>query len=227
MKKLLILHGALGAKEQFYPLAEMFNDDFQIYLLNFSGHGGKAFKNQFNIPQFAQDVIEFLKKENINKIDVFGYSMGGYVALYLAKHYPVRIGKIITLGTKFKWTPEIASKEIKMLNSSKIEEKVPKFAEVLKQRNLPNDWKEMVTKTAQMMVEMGENNVLSIEDYKSIKHFVKIGLADKDEMVSYDETIEVAEALPNAKYFQLENSYHPIEKVDLQLLIKEICSFLS
>ncbi|MCB0408992.1 MAG: alpha/beta fold hydrolase [Flavobacteriales bacterium] len=227
MKKILILHGALGAKDQFYPLAEMLNDDFEIHLLNFSGHGGETFKSQFNIPQFAQDVIDYLDENKIDKIDVFGYSMGGYVALFLAKHYSETIGKIITLGTKFKWTPEIASKEIKMLNPLKIEEKIPKFAEVLKQRNLPNDWKEMMNKTSKMMIEMGEQNVLTIEDYKTINHIVKIGLADVDEMVTYEETIEVANALPNAQFYQLKNSNHPIEKVDSQLLIEEICSFLS
>jgi len=85
MKNLLILHGAIGSKSQFNSLASLLNNQFNIHLLNFSGHGGEAFKENFNIPQFADDVLVYLEQQKVESIDIFGYSMGGYVALYLAK----------------------------------------------------------------------------------------------------------------------------------------------
>ena len=125
MKNLLVLHGAIGSKSQFDSIASLLDNQFDIHLLNFSGHGGEAFKENFNISQFADDVLTYLKLNKIASIDIFGYSMGGYVALYLAKNHPEKVGKIITLGTKLSWTPDIAAKETKMLVADKIEEKIP------------------------------------------------------------------------------------------------------
>lgn len=227
MKNLLILHGAIGGKSQFSSIASLLNNQFNIHLLNFSGHGGKAFKENFNIPQFADDVLAYLKQNKIESIDIFGYSMGGYVALYLAKNHPEKVGKIITLGTKLSWTPDIAVKETKMLDAEKIEEKIPAFAAILKDRHFPNDWKIVLEKTANMMIAMGNNNVLKDEDFKVIQHPVKMLLADNDEMVSKTETNHVADLLPHATFELLPNSKHPIEKVDINALSEFIRGFYS
>ena len=227
MKNLLILHGAIGSKSQFSSIASLLNNQFNIHLLNFSGHGGKAFKENFNIPQFADDVLAYLKQNKIESIDIFGYSMGGYVALYLAKNHPEKVGKIITLGTKLSWTPDIAVKETKMLDAEKIEEKIPAFAAILKDRHFPNDWKIVLEKTANMMIAMGNNNVLKDEYFKVIQHPVKMLLADNDEMVSKTETNHVADLLPCATFELLPNSKHPIEKVDINALSEIIRAFYS
>ena len=44
MKNLLVLHGAIGSKSQFDSIASLLDNQFDIHLLNFSGHGGEAFK---------------------------------------------------------------------------------------------------------------------------------------------------------------------------------------
>lgn len=227
MKKLLLLHGAIGGKAQLKPLSELLKDNFEIHKLNFSGHGGRDFNDHFTINQFAEDVIGHLNANEIESIDIFGYSMGGYVALYLAKYYPNRVGKIITLGTKFKWNVNIANKEVKMLNPEVISEKIPAFAIVLEKRHHPIDWKIVLTKTSNMMLEMGLQNPLQLTDFKQINHEVKVGLAFDDEMVSKEETEEVYKTLPNAEIYFLPNSKHPIERVDLSLLAEEILNFMK
>ena len=227
MKNLLILHGAIGSKSQFDSIASLLDNQFDIHLLNFSGHGGEAFKENFNIAQFADDVLAYLKLNKIESVDIFGYSMGGYVALYLAKNHPEKVNKIITLGTKLSWTPDIAAKETKMLVADKIEEKIPAFAAILKDRHHPNDWKTVLEKTTNMMIAMGNNNVLKDEDFKVIQHTVKMLLADNDEMVTYEETNHVAQLLPHATFELLPNSKHPIEKVDIEALSGIIRAFYS
>lgn len=226
MDDLLLLHGAIGAKDQLENIKEQLAQNYNVYSLNFSGHGGEDFKTAFNIDQFTADVLLYLEEQQLEKINVFGYSMGGYVALYLAKHHSNKIGNIITLGTKFKWTPEIAVKEVKMLNTDRIEDKIPAFASSLKGRHTEALWKEVLSKTAAMMLEMGTKPPLSIQDYKDINHLCKIMLADNDEMVTEDETLEVVRSLQNASFSSIINSKHPIEKVDLVQLIEEIQSFI-
>ena len=89
MQHLILLHGAIGAKQQLEPLSNALSPQFNIHLINFPGHGGRAMPaSAFSIELFASDVLGYMKENNIEQANVFGYSMGGYAAVYLAKHHP-------------------------------------------------------------------------------------------------------------------------------------------
>ena len=227
MEHILLLHGAIGSKDQFYPIVQKLAGSFTVHNLNFSGHGGSPFIDvSFSIKLFASKVVAFLDKKGIDSTHILGYSMGGYVAIYLAKHHPQKIKKIITLATKFNWDNAIAAQEIKMLNTDKIEEKLPDFAAALQKRHAPNDWKIVLQKTAAMLTAMGKDNPLKPADYSTIQHLVLLMLGDRDKMVTLDETIEVYKNLPQAQLAILPNTAHPIEMVNTDRLANEIKSFL-
>lgn len=219
MNPLLILHGALGSAPQLDPVKSAFEaKGIVVHSVNFSGHGGASFQSGFGIEQFANDTFQFLENHQFRQVDIFGYSMGGYVALWLAKKHPDRIGKIVTLGTKFDWSEESAAKEVKKLNPEKILEKIPAFARILEHRHMPNDWKELLNKTADMMLGLGKNPLLTKEILQAIAHPTTICLGDQDDMADRNYSEEVARFLPNGKFLLLENTPHPIEKVDLKKL---------
>jgi len=227
MEKLLLLHGALGSKSQLNPLKELLAKDYDVVSLNFSGHGGESFKDKFSIAQFSEELHDFIKTNNLESVSIFGYSMGGYVALYFAQFYPEKVKKIITLGTKFYWTEAISSKEVERLNPDIIEVKIPKFAEILKNRHQPNDWKLVLTKTAQMMTNMGIENPLQSADYLTINTPTLCLIGENDEMVTIEETADVYRTLPNGAFYSIPNTKHPIEQVDLSILTDKIKQFLT
>jgi pimeloyl-ACP methyl ester carboxylesterase len=227
MQKILLLHGAIGSADQLSRLEEELADSFSVHRLNFTGHGGSPYTAApFSIKLFATEVIAFLDKKGINTITIFGYSMGGYVSMYLAKNHPERVNKIITLATKFNWDEIIAANEVKMLNAEKIEEKLPEFAAALQKRHAPNDWKTILEKTAVMLIEMGKDNPLNPCDYPEIQHPVLLMLGDRDKMVTLDETVEVYKNLPEAQLAILPKTAHPIEMINTTRLANEIKSFL-
>ena len=227
MDKLILLHGALGSKSQLEPLKEFLAKDFDVYSFNFSGHGGKPFNETFSIAQFSEELNDFIKTNNLESVSLFGYSMGGYVALYFAQFYPEKVKKIITLGTKFYWTEAISLKEVERLNPDIIEEKIPKFAEILKNRHQPNDWKLVLTKTAQMMTKMGVENPLQSADFLTINIPTLCLIGENDEMVTIEETADVYRTLPNGAFYSIPNTKHPIEQVDLSILKDKINDFLT
>jgi len=230
MKKnpLLLLHGALGSKAQLIPFVENLATDFDVRMLNLRGHGGQAYGEEpFSMDLFVEDVLDYMAENNLEQVDVFGYSMGGYVALNLARLHPEKIGKIFTLATKFAWSVETSAKEVKMLNPELIEAKVPAFAKQLKERHAPQDWKEHLEKTAEMMLALGDGAALSIENFSSIEHQVMVTVGAKDKMVSKEESQEIAAALPNGKFELLADFPHPIEKVDVALLCEKIRHFIN
>lgn len=224
---LLLLHGALGSSEQLVPLREILSFEREVFVLDFQGHGNSTNENDFSIELFTQNIIDFLKERKISKVDIFGYSMGGYVTLNLASNYPERVGNIITLGTKFNWNPEFAEKEIKMLDPSQIQEKVPAFANRLEQLHGKEDWKRVVEKTAKMMMHLGKWPVLNMENLQKIVNRTLICLGNLDKMSTIEESENVANWLKNGEFKLIENFKHPIETVPLERLALIINTFLA
>lgn len=219
MNNLLLLHGAIGSSQQFDFLKSELSTDLDVFTFNFPGHGGEPIPEEsFSIKLFSQSVLEFLDANDLDKVSIFGYSMGGYVGMYLAKHFPERIEKLITLATKFHWDETTAEKEVQMLNPEKIEAKIPSFAAELKKRHEPVDWKDVLNSTKNFILEMGKNNPLKPDDYRSITIPVLIMLGDKDKMVTLEETVNVYKLLPHSQFGVMPNTVHPIESVNVKLL---------
>lgn len=224
-RKLLLLHGALGSSTYFKALAANLEQHYEILTLDFSGHGTKAFSQKgFSIEVFAQEVFVFLEEKTIEKIDIFGYSMGGYVAVYLAHKHPEKVAKIFTLGTKWDWNPESSERETQMLNPQIVIKKVPKWAQSLKELH-GEHWPELMQKTAQMMLEMGQNPPLNPSQMEQILTPVLLTIGDKDQMVSIDETRHISHLLPHAQCIVLKDIPHQIERVDAHFLAERIHHF--
>jgi pimeloyl-ACP methyl ester carboxylesterase len=224
-----MLHGAIGSATQFEPLKAMLADSFNILAPNFPGHGGDQFPDgPFSIKAFAEYTADFIEASGIHEpVDIFGYSMGGYVAMYMARHMEVNIRSIITLGTKFQWDESIAARECRMLQPDTIEQKVPAFAKQLQERHQPTQWKRVLNQTAAMLQEMGKANPLQPADYTYINIPCLLMLGDRDKMVSREETINVYQQLPNAQLAILPGTPHPLEQVDQKLLAYHLPYFLQ
>jgi len=225
MKKILLLHGALGCEEQLIPLSDLLASEYEVLNYTFGSHGRKsAIQHPFTINSLANDLAEFLREQLVEPIPVFGYSMGGYVALWLARHQPHLIEKVFTLGTKINWTAETVEKETKFLVPEKMEAKVPAYAKYLEDLH-GNNWKTLLTNTAEMMHDLAQHHIKA-EDFHRIQQPVVLSLGDGDTMVSRDETEHAALMLPHGKFHLFENTLHPIEKVNPQLLNEALNSFL-
>ncbi len=225
---LLLLHGALGSKKQFSGLKPLLEPYFRVYDLNFEGHGGRSSDRDFSMDTFTQNVMEFLEENTIEKTSIFGYSMGGYVALNTAIKHPEKIDQIITLGTKFDWSADGSSKLIKFMNPQKIEEKIPHFALMLKEEHHPEDWKMVMNKTVSMMTGLSRDKSLAHETLQKLPHRVCVGIGDKDDVVGLEESKTLAQLLPNGALHVLKEVPHPINRItpqDIVQYLKDVFQF--
>jgi len=224
---LLLLHGALGSKSQFSSLIPLLEETFHIHTLDFEGHGSSPLKNRpFRMDHFAENVLDYLNENSLHCVDIFGYSMGGHVGLYLAKKHPERIHRVFTLATKFLWTPEMAGREAVALEADDMLEKVPQFAKVLEERHVVSGWKNVLEKTKEMFLEQGKNNLLPLEEMGQIPHVIRIGVGDRDKMVSIEESVEAYRSLPRGELQIFPKIPHPLDKVPLSNLVHAIVDFL-
>ena len=227
MNPILFLHGALGTEKQFHPLISELHGAENVYTLTFEGHGTEDIPNRpFRIENFAENVIRYMDEHSIETANIFGYSMGGYVALYLAKKAPERVGKIATLGTVLTWSSEKAASETKLLNPNKIEEKVPKFAKMLDSEH-PNGWKDVVLKTKDLLGHLGDHPTLSTEDFREVDHPVRIHIGDSDSTADLSETVKIYGLMKHAELSVMPATPHPIQKVDIGRLADSLTDFFE
>lgn len=217
----------MGSQEQFDDLKEALSADFTIDTLSFSGHGRTlSQQHAFTIQNLSHEVLHWLNDKQRRKIDIFGYSMGGYVALWLARFYPDRVGKIMTLGTKLDWNEATVEKETKLLNAEKITTKVPTFAAELQDRHGEHEWHSVLQKTANLMHDLAKHH-LTDEDFAQITAQILLTLGDQDNMVTKEETFHVESVIPGAKTLELKDTPHPIDKVSNDLLASEIRKYFK
>ncbi len=211
--ELVLIHGALGSKEQLDFLVEWSKTmNLKPTVVEFSGHGTTKRSHSFSVTQFAselENVLEILPESPL----VFGYSMGGYVALDLAARKPQLFAGLITLATKFNWSPEIASKEVKMLSPSVIQDKVHAFAEVLDNRHKKIGWETVCRDTASMMIDLGNEPLITEEVLQSISIPTVFSVGDEDKMVTIDETAWAQKNCPKSNLAVLPLTKHPIERL--------------
>lgn len=214
----LILHGALGSHHQFLPLRERFDPGASI--LDFVGHGaaGDA-AGPWTIDTFVDQLIGVLEASSASgPTAIFGYSMGGYVAMMAAMRRPDLVGRILTLGTKLAWDPATSRAETAKLDPETIVAKVPAFAADLERRHGAGRWRTMLAGTADLMVDLGEHPRLAPNGVEPLEQPVRLMVGDRDAMVSIDETVALARALRGGEVAVLPGTRHPIERVDLDLL---------
>lgn len=95
---------------QLDPLVAALGGTHDVLTMEFAGHGSTPLGGAaFSVDGFVAQLVERFDRDGIERADVFGYSMGGYVALACALAYPERVRSVYTLGTKLAWTPEAAA----------------------------------------------------------------------------------------------------------------------
>lgn len=87
---IIFLHGFMGRGGDFAPIAMALRDRYCSLLIDLPGHGDSQFATDaaYTMAATAQSVIARIDRWQLAPAHLYGYSMGGRLALYLAIHYP-------------------------------------------------------------------------------------------------------------------------------------------
>ena len=96
---LILLHGNGEDGGYFVHQMEPFAKYFRVIALDTRGHGQTPRGNApFTIRQFAEDLLEFMDRQRIEKAHILGFSDGGNIAMVFALAHPERVEKLILNG---------------------------------------------------------------------------------------------------------------------------------
>lgn len=216
---LILLHGALGHPDQFRQLEVLLQPHFDIHTLCFSGHGDQPLTPEgIPVAHLVLQVANYINQHELQQVVIFGYSLGGYVALLYALQEPDRVKSVLTLATKMSWSEAIAAQERRMLQPELIMKKIPAYAGQLARWHGEGKWQQLVAATGDMMQQLGKLPLLQEQQLKAIALPVQMMVGDQDKMVSIAETLEATRQIPGARFAVLPSSKHPFEQIRLSLL---------
>ena len=94
---LIILHGLFGSSDNWYSLAKVFAERFQVFLVDQRNHGQSPHSSEFDYKLLTEDILEFIREHGIKKPVIMGHSMGGKAAMNFAVRYPEQLSNLIVV----------------------------------------------------------------------------------------------------------------------------------
>ncbi|WP_018012385.1 alpha/beta fold hydrolase [Sinorhizobium medicae] len=107
---LIVLHGAYMNIPSMGAIIPKLAETHKVYAIEFQGHGRTTdIDRPITYSNLADDVAAFMDAVQIEKADVFGYSMGAGAGLQLAIRHPGKVKKLAAASVAYDaegWQPE-------------------------------------------------------------------------------------------------------------------------
>ncbi len=94
-KTLVILHGVFGMSDNWATIGKALGEHFTVYMVDQRNHGRSGHSASMNYEAMSDDLLGFLEKENLEKPNLLGHSMGGKTIMQFAFDYPEKVEKMI------------------------------------------------------------------------------------------------------------------------------------
>lgn len=119
---LLLLHGFCGSKRYWEKIIPELSKNHRVIAPDLPGHGESSMRNKrYSIEEIAGEVKELLAYLEIEKITLFGHSLGGYITLAFAEKYADQLNAFSLIhSTAFPDSEE--AKEGRVANVEKVRE---------------------------------------------------------------------------------------------------------
>ncbi len=92
---LVILHGLLGASDNWQTLGRKFAQDRPVLLVDQRNHGRSPHHPSHSYVDMAIDLLNLLDSLGLDRVDLLGHSMGGKVAMHFAERHSDRVRQLI------------------------------------------------------------------------------------------------------------------------------------
>lgn len=223
---IVLLHGANGSSLAIAPLAEALREQWPtIALPNLLGHGGRPVPPALSVEAMAADLARLLDDNGIAQAILVGYSFGGYLALYCAKHFPERVAAVCTLATRHVMDEATIDRWVDLTTASRLVARAPNRRFELVREHAPQDWRLVLERNREMFEAMRGKLPLTPGDLQAIRQPVLVVSGSEDQLVSAQDTADLGRAV-RATTLLFPGRAHPIMSVPLETVARGIGDWL-
>lgn len=108
----VLIHGLFGSLDNLGLLARPLSEQYRVISLDLRNHGASFHTDEMSYPQQAGDVLALLDHLALDQVAIVGHSMGGKVAMQLAKQSPERVRKLVVADIAPVAYPHARHKEV-------------------------------------------------------------------------------------------------------------------
>lgn len=92
---LVVLHGLFGSADNWRSHVKHWRQRRRVVALDLRNHGRSSHAPGMSYEDMAADVLDVMDHLEIDRFDLLGHSMGGKVAMTLARRHPQRVSRLI------------------------------------------------------------------------------------------------------------------------------------
>ena len=225
---LLVLHGAAGSTHlETAPIIKKLAKEYRVYAIDFPAHGhSTAFEERaFSHDFFLESIVAAYTHFGLEKAHIFGFSLGGGLALYYATRYPEKVDKLVVHGANLNWSTEDKDTLLRRLDPAVIQSETPGLSYILEEMH-PSGW---VSLFKRMMVYVEEH--LSVSDLTTpllqLDHRVLVSATDKDDYFSITTPLHIYQTLPNASLAIIPGDKHALQNLPLTTYLPIVLNHLK
>lgn len=221
---IVVLHGANGCGAEMAPLAAPLGEFGRVLAPDLPGHGGREMPDSgaFSIRASAEDVVAVLDREKVADAWLVGYSLGGYLALYLARHFPGRVRGACALAAKFVFDADTVARWTYLAQPGRLRRPGNPRAAELDRAHAPRDWTPITLANARLFEALGREPELGAADLAAIARPVLLVNANRDSLVSWKETVDTSKRIPGARLVMFYGLAHPLARVPVHPVARAI-----
>lgn len=91
-KTIVFLHGFCGSSQYWHKVCPLLSENYRIIMPQLRGHGESSTpEGSYKMETMADDIAALMDELDLNKVSMFGHSLGGYVTLAYAEKYAERL----------------------------------------------------------------------------------------------------------------------------------------
>jgi pimeloyl-ACP methyl ester carboxylesterase len=213
----LFLHGALGVRGQFAELKQRFPERAHL-AVDFPAHGAsRVTGGAMNCERLARDMLALLDALDLEKVDIIGHSMGGYVGLVMAHLAPARVNTVVTYGTKFYWDEATISKTAGELDPETLRAKSARYYDALAAAHMAGGADQALAFTQSLIADFARWR-LDEQMVRAAGVPLLVSAGDRDAMVPAAEVMQLYGALdPKLTAAAIvPGAPHPLQQLPLE-----------
>lgn len=223
---LVVLHGALGATAlETYRLVAYWERQFRVVALDFSGHGASA--SSIETPTwdtYTNDVTALLEHLDLRDVRLFGFSMGGGVALKAGARHPDRIARIAIHATNVQWEADDTDRMVPPMLDA-LDDPDGHWATRLNEIH-GSRWRGLVRQLVGFTRAL-PGNWIGDDMLTSVRQPVLISSGDADRYFDVRHAVHLFRTIPDARLWILPGLDHPIQRVDVPTFAGAIAAHLA
>lgn len=224
---LLFIHGAAGSTlNETAPLIRHLEPSFHTVGVDLSGHGASSFvpDGSLRMEAFVQDAIAALDAVDEPSAHVFGFSLGGAVAIRLAQVYPECVGRLALFQTNVRWPADLASRMERRLNLERKPQQPPERAHDV--TDVHENPERLFRELRSFIETLPVASEPMWHTLSEVTAPTLVSSVDRDPLFDLDVPRTLHEKLPNAQLAILPGAAHSLTEAPLSILASLVRNFL-